>query len=147
MNPAERAKANMPPLASITQEEYDEPVVWPVTLVAKIDEEDELTKAERVWKHVLERRDELYGEYPLGVEWGEITEHEKARLALQPESLGEDLPISISQSYLKDILEEMSNQGYIRRTAGKGSWVPGVDGRVKYFLIPLRIQLDKTLAT
>jgi hypothetical protein len=147
MNPAERAEANMPPFASITQEEYDEPVVWPASLVAKIDAEDGLTKAETVWKYVLEHRDELYGEYRLGTEWSEITQHEKARLALQPESLIEDFPISVSQSYLKDVLEEMSSQGYARRTDGKGSWVPGVDGRVKYFLIPLRIQLERARAT
>ena len=147
MNPTDRAKANIPPLTSIMQEEYEEPIVWPASLVAKIETEDDLTKSETVWKHVLEHRDELYGEYPLGTEWSEITQHEKTRLALQPESLIEDLPISISQSYLKDLLEEMNSQGYARRTDGKGTWVPGIDGRVKYLLIPLRIQLERALAT
>lgn len=147
MNPVDRSTAYLPPLDSITQEAYDEPVTWPPDLVSKIEAGDELSKAESVWKHVLERRDEAYGDYQQGTEWAELTAHEKASLALQPKSLVEDLPIDVSQSYLKDILEEMSQRGYVRGTAGKGSWAPGVDGRVKFFLIPLRVQLGRSSHT
>jgi hypothetical protein len=133
----------MPPLTSIKQKEHDEPVAWPPNLVTKINAGEELSKAEAIWKHVLDYRDELYGEYLFGTEWSKITAHEKARLALQPESLIEDLLIDVSQPYLKDVLEDICRQGYARHVDGKGSWVPGVDGRVKYFLIPLRIQLQR----
>lgn len=143
MNSVDRTKADMPPLTSIKQKEHDEPVAWPPNLVTKINAGEELSKAEAIWKHVLDYRDELYGEYLFGTEWSKITAHEKARLALQPESLIEDLPIDVSQPYLKDVLEDICRQGYARHVDGKGSWVPGVDGRVKYFLIPLRIQLQR----
>lgn len=143
MGDNDRKEVPKPSRDDITSEEHGQLAVWPQELKTKVIEGSSLNKKETILKYIFEKRDRHYEiDGYIGSNWNELSPEEKGELALHQEKVSREVDIDVSETHIKNTVEDLATEGYIKDVGGKGDHMRGFDGRVKYFIKPLRIIIN-----